>query len=128
MNEKQIQQHVIDRWRKLGKPGTLVAAIPNARSFGQPGLTKGLPDLICIGPHIGVAFLELKTERGKLSTHQEAFLDLCSGAGVLATVSFGLDDAVRVIEAWDIVRGPANPIGPGFNAVFTGVCPGKERV
>ena len=123
MNEKQIQAHVIDRWRKTGKPGTLVAAIPNARAFGQPGLTKGLPDLICIGPEIGVAFLELKTPKGRISKHQAAFIDLCHSTNIHATVARGIDEAVTTLERWGIVKGAANPETPDFNAMFRGVSP-----
>ena len=43
MTEKQIQAAVIAHWKAAALPGTLVpAAIPNARAFGQAGLTKGL--------------------------------------------------------------------------------------
>ena len=50
-------------------PGSLVAAIPNAFAHGQPGLTRGLPDLLVIAPQLGrlTGFIELKTETGRMS-------------------------------------------------------------
>jgi hypothetical protein len=104
MNEKAIQTHVMDRWRKMGRAGTLLAAIPNAYAHGQPGLTRGIFDLIAIGPQIGVAFLELKTETGKLSPHQQAFMDTCHSNNVRAAVAYGLDEAINTLEIWGIIR------------------------
>src|SRR3954453_22852714 len=72
-SEKQITAALIARWRALGLPGTLVAAIPNARAFGQPGLYRGLFDLLVLGPKVGAAFLELKTATGKLRPEQAEF-------------------------------------------------------
>ena len=48
--EGLIQAAVVEHWLKLGVPGSLVAAIPNANAHGQPGLTRGLPDLLVISP------------------------------------------------------------------------------
>ena len=72
ISEKAIQTAVIDHWRALGTPGSYVAAIPQARAFGQPGLTKGIFDLLVMSPTLGVAFMELKTETGRLSPDQAA--------------------------------------------------------
>ena len=106
LSEKQIHQAVMAHWKARGKPNTLVATIPNARAFGQPGLTQGLPDLIVIGGSAinRVAFLELKTERGKLSPAQEAFRDLCIAVGVDYAVPRGLDQALHTLELWGIIK------------------------
>ena len=50
--ESDIQSAVLEHWKTLGRPMTLVAAIPNAGAMGQPGLTCGLPDLLVMGPDI----------------------------------------------------------------------------
>jgi len=70
--ESLIQQAVIDHWRALGVPGSLVAAIPNARAAGQAGLTKGLFDLVVMSPTLGdrTGWLELKADDGELSDDQ----------------------------------------------------------
>lgn len=104
--EKAIQAAVLDHWRKLGAPNTLVAAIPNQNATGQAGLTPGLPDLLVIGPKIGVRFIELKTGRGRLSAAQRAFFDLCVAAGVpqAPCVTRGRDEPIEVLRAWGIVR------------------------
>jgi hypothetical protein len=111
-NETAIQTAVIEHWQKLGRPNTLVAAIPNARAFGQAGLTKGLPDLLVIGPDVphGCAFIELKRQdlkprpRGGLSEDQIAVLTLCNEVGVVARVAYGRDEPIAILRSWDVVR------------------------
>lgn len=104
MTEAEITKAVVAHWRSRGVAGSLVASIPNMGARGQYGLTKGLPDLLVIVPGYPVAFLELKTENGKLSEHQRAFGDICTGAGVLNAVAYGLDQALAVLEAWGALR------------------------
>ena len=48
--EGLIQSACIEHWKLLGVPGSLVAACPNAKAHGQPGLTRGLFDLIVMSP------------------------------------------------------------------------------
>lgn len=103
MKEAQIQSAVIDHWKIRGKPGTLVAAIPNQKAFGQAGLTPGLYDLIVIGP-LGAGFLELKTEKGKVSPYQRKFGETCTQWGVLNAVAYGLDEALGMLSQWQIFR------------------------
>jgi hypothetical protein len=107
MTEKQIQAAVIAHWKAFGLPGTLVAAIPNAGALGQPGLTRGLFDLVVMGgEYLGgrTGWLELKTVKGKLSEYQDAFRLHCISAGVPAAVAHGRDEPIRVLEEWKVVR------------------------
>lgn len=103
MREAEIQKAVIDHWRALGLPGTLVAAIPNQRAHGQYGLTPGLADLLCIGGG-RVGFLELKAEKGKPSQPQLDFKDLCGTNGVPHAITYGRDEPIRILEEWGLVR------------------------
>ena len=104
MNEKQITRAVIEHWRSAGKPQTLVASIPNAGAMGQYGLTPGLPDLLVIGPDIRTAFIELKTNKGKVSDAQRAFGELCMGNGILYAITYGRDEPIELLRAWRIVK------------------------
>ena len=82
--ESLIQAACIDHWRALGVPGSLVAAVPNARAAGQAGLTRGLFDLVVMSPKLGdrTGWLELKAEDGKLSPAQNTFKLLMIARGV----------------------------------------------
>lgn len=106
-SEKLIQAAVIAHWRSFGLPGTLVAAVPNAGALGQPGLHRGLFDLIVIGgPYLRdrTGWVELKTAKGKLSRHQATFRDTIAYAGIPYAVTYGRDEPIRVLEAWKVVR------------------------
>jgi hypothetical protein len=103
MKEAQIHKAVVKHWETLGKPGTLLATIPNMGAMGQYGLTKGLPDLIVIGPGLH-GYIELKTETGKLSQHQQDFQSLCIARGIPFFVTYGRDEPIRLLEELNIVR------------------------
>jgi hypothetical protein len=104
MNEKAITTALLDRWRKLGTPGSLIFAQANYGAFGQVGLTRGVFDLCVIVPGLPVAFLELKTENGRLSDAQRDFQITCINAGIPQAVSYGLDEAIAILERWGAVR------------------------
>lgn len=111
ISERQIQQAVLAHWRRLAVPGTLVAAIPNAGALGQPGLTRGLFDLVVIGgPFLRdrTGWLELKTATGKVRPDQETFKRFCILAGIPHAIARGRDEPIRVLEEWGVVR-PSSP-------------------
>ncbi len=103
-SESAIQAAVLSHWRACGRPHTLVAAIPNARAHGQAGLTKGLPDLLVLGGDIGVGFIELKREGGRVSDAQRGFGALCSHHMLHHRVTVGRDEPIAVLEQWGVVR------------------------
>ena len=104
--ESLIQAACIDHWRALGVPGSLVAAVPNARAAGQAGLTKGLFDLVVMSPTLGdrTGWLELKAEGGKLSDDQKAIKLLMIARGVPYAVTYGRDEPIQVLGEWGAVR------------------------
>ena len=105
-SEGLIQAAVIDHWKLLGVPGSLVAAIPNANAHGQPGLTKGLPDLLVISPRLGrlTGFIELKAENGVPSDDQLAIRRIVKDRGIPYAMTWGRDEPIRVLEDWGAVR------------------------
>ena len=107
--EGLIQAAVIEHWQKLGVPGSLVAAVPNAKAHGQPGLTKGLFDLVVMSPKLGdrTGWLELKAGDGVLSDAQQAFELLMIRLGVPYAVTYGRDQPIRMLEYWGAVRAQA---------------------
>ena len=106
--EADIQAAVMQHYRLLGMPGTLLAAIPNQYAHGQAGLTPGLADLLVIGPCLpgGCAgFIELKRdEKSDRSSAQWKFAELCGQLGIPYAVTFGRDQPIRILEAWGVVR------------------------
>ena len=103
--ETANQAAVVEHWRWLGRLNTLVAAIPNQRAFGQPGLTRGLPDLLVLAPTLPVGFIELKRDsRSIISDDQRLFAKLCAELGVRHAYAIGRDEPITVLEAWGVVR------------------------
>ncbi len=103
MKESQIHKAVVAHWKALALPGTLVATIPNMGAMGQHGLTKGLPDLILIGPSLH-GYLELKTETGKLTGPQRDFQSICIARGIPFYVTYGRDQPIQLLEELGLVR------------------------
>lgn len=107
MKESAIQSAVISHWKAFGLPGTLVAAVPNAGAFRQPGLKRGLFDLVVMGGPVlrdRTGWLELKTDKGSLGPHQIEFRNLCISNGTPYAVAIGRDEPIRVLEEWGVVR------------------------
>ena len=112
MNENQIQRSVIAHLKARASPGVFAFHVPNG-GYRKPveaailkglGVVSGTPDIFAI--KAGHTFaLELKTETGKLSDNQHAVLARLKECGATCAVAFGLDAALRQLEAWDILKG-----------------------
>jgi hypothetical protein len=105
-SEDAITAAVIDHWRVCGKAGSLVAAIPNKRAFGQAGLTPGLPDLLVLSMRLGdrAGFIELKRGRGgRLSAAQIAIGELMRVLGVPYALCSGRDEPISQLKAWGAI-------------------------
>ena len=103
--EGLIQAAVVEHWLKLGVPGSLVAAIPNANAHGQPGLTKGLPDLLVISPKLGqlTGFIELKADDGRPSAEQLVVEAIMVARGIPYAMTWGRDQPIKVLEEWGAI-------------------------
>ena len=74
--------------------------------FRGLGVKAGVADLIFLRD--GRAFaLELKTERGRPSAAQMQFISEFRDAGGEASIASGLDQALRTLETWGLLRGRA---------------------
>ncbi|KLK91401.1 hypothetical protein AA309_20075 [Microvirga vignae] len=104
IRETKIQAAVVEHWRKLGLPDTLVAAIPNQYAFGQAGLTKGVFDLLVLGGDVGIGLIELKADDGTLSDEQKEFRRLLIINGISYAITYGRDEPITVLEGWGVVR------------------------
>lgn len=130
--ESEVQAAVLEHWLKLGLPNTLVAAIPNAFAHGQPGLTRGLPDLLVIEPCLPVGFIELKRDKDSVvSDAQRGFGSLCAKLGIPYAVCVGRDEPIKTLECWKVVRKQASdrssPQGEG-EALHSAAFPGEAEL
>lgn len=104
-SELQIQSLFRSRCR-IQCPAVHVVAVPNAGRRGQKalnqamreGLSIGFPDVLCFWPGRGVAAIEFKDAKGKLSLNQVEWLKRLSGLGVPAIVSRDPDHAIAFLR------------------------------
>jgi hypothetical protein len=112
LTEAAIQRAIVQHYHLRAAPGVFMFAVPNggyrppveAAIMRATGTVAGVPDTVWIKDGRAY-FLELKAEGGRLSEAQERVLIALREAGALATHAHGLDQALRVLEAWGILRG-----------------------
>jgi len=97
--EQDIQKAISDY---LEYSGFLVVKINNVgimKLNGQyiPPRQKGISDLICCKGGKFYAF-EVKTSKGKISDHQQEFLDSVSRVGGIGIVVRSIDDVEKIIK------------------------------
>ena len=65
-------------------------------------IKKGLPDIVLPKARKGYygLYLELKTEKGRVSEDQSFFIQDLIDEGYLAIVAFGFDEAIRIIKGY----------------------------
>jgi hypothetical protein len=88
-------------------PGVSIIAIPNAGKRTQweaqrakrEGLATGFPDILCFWKGPGIAAIEFKAAKGRLSDNQAEWLDRLTELGIPATVSRDADHAVEFLRS-----------------------------
>lgn len=108
--EATIQAIVCQHLALRAKPGTVWLHVPNGglRSKGEAARMKGqviagAPDLLLWAGGKSFA-LELKAARGRLSDVQTIMHARMAAAGVEVAVAWGLNDALRQLETWGILK------------------------
>jgi Holliday junction resolvase len=95
--ESDIQRGIV---QALLYAGWVVMHIPNQSTRGRQrwaGLMSGAPDLVAV-KRGRVVFLEVKTEKGKVSEKQSEVLDLLRLHGMDIRVVRGIDDIADLIQ------------------------------
>jgi hypothetical protein len=109
--EAQLQRAVVDHLAWRARPGVWFTHPANggwrskveAAIFKAIGVRKGCPDLLLA--YRGAMFaLELKAERGRLTPDQQACHADLERAGVPVATAHRIDEALAVLEAWQLLR------------------------
>ncbi len=111
VSEEAIHKTVVSHLQARAVPGVVFFHPANgegrtrttgARLKGM-GVVAGTSDLVLL--HNGIAFaLELKRAGGRVQPSQTIFQDQWVKAGGRAAIAWGLDDALRHLEAWGLIR------------------------
>jgi hypothetical protein len=110
--EAAIQQAVFQHLRARGAPGVF-AFHPANGGYRKPveaailkglGVVAGVPDVIAV--HNGRVFaMEIKAEGGRATPKQLAAIAALREAGAIVAVATGLDEALRKLESFGLLRG-----------------------
>jgi hypothetical protein len=103
--EGAIQKAVFDNLRERSAPGVVYWHPPNDRSSRRKsGFRAGVSDVNAV--HRGKFYaLELKkAQKGVVSEDQLKFVSDINAAGGYACVAEGLDEALAILEAWNLIR------------------------
>lgn len=87
-------------------PGVSIVAVPNGAKRGpraqrqarQEGMQAGFPDVLCFWPGKGVAAIEFKDAKGRLSLEQIEWLNRLCTMGVPAVCSRDPDHALEFLR------------------------------
>lgn len=88
--------------KQLARGGSISVGAIRARKLKAEGLRPGVPDLclpVARGGYHGL-YLEMKTEKGKVSPDQQAWLEALRGEGYCAMVARGDEEARSVLLAY----------------------------
>lgn len=104
MAESEIE--IVSTFRSRARmlcPAVAVVAVPNAAKRTQwaaqrakrEGMATGFPDIVCLWPGRGIAFLEFKTAKGRVSESQSEWLARLPAMGFPAFVVRDADEALH---------------------------------
>jgi len=112
--EDAIQRTVFAHFAVRGARDTYFFAVPNGgyRSPVEAKIMKGLgvhagtPDIVIIRD--GHTYcIELKAPGGKLTAAQKEAHAALRAAGAAVACAYGLDEAIKTLEQWGLLRGKA---------------------
>jgi hypothetical protein len=113
-SEGTIQRAVFDHIRRRKAADVVAFHVPNGGKRGGRsgrllklmGMTAGIPDVVGVKSSQFWA-LELKTLSGSTSKEQDEIIPRLAAAGALVGVAYGLNEALRWLEANKIIMGEA---------------------
>jgi len=107
ISEREIQKTVV-QYLRLKYPKVFFTISPivkysNARQGAiqkAMGYTSGTPDIMIFkpNPYYYSLFIELKSEKGKISQNQKEFINYLNSNGYCAIICYSIDMATRLID------------------------------
>lgn len=108
---KHLEQRCLDGVLWFHVPNGGKRGIREAVNFKRMGVLPGIPDLVMLAPteygHPYIYTMEFKAPGKRLSERQLEVRSRLDSMGVFTAVCDSVDAAIRVLEAWGIIRGTA---------------------
>lgn len=108
--EEQLQRAVVEHLRRFAKdrlwhsiPNEAVRSKTSGARMKKMGLLPGAFDMLFVLPNGLAAYLEFKSEKGRLSTSQIAFRDTLITLGIPYAVVNNIDQALLVLRGWGVL-------------------------
>lgn len=106
--EDYIQMDICDHLDKFLTPNSIYFHIPNGSlrpsvivNLKRMGLKNGIPDLCIINAGLAY-FIEVKTDKGRLSENQKKVVDLLRKAGTPVEVCTSVSEVATVLKRWNL--------------------------
>jgi hypothetical protein len=111
-SEHQIQTRLMDYLAFAGREDLHWFAVPNGEKrhirsavrLKAEGVKRGTPDICVMLPEGKVAWLEMKAEKGRLSSAQIYFRDLAARLGHHWGCASSVDEALSLLTKWDVLK------------------------
>lgn len=111
-SEHKIQVALLDYLMFAGRKDLYWFAIPNqsnrhiqnAAKMKAEGVRSGIPDLCFLLEQGRVAWLEMKTQVGRLSDTQKAFRDRALALGHYWAMARSVDEAIPHLTEWGVLK------------------------
>jgi hypothetical protein len=112
ISEHTLQSLILRHLAYYARRDVYWFAIPNAgRRTGragarlrQEGMRRGVADLCFMLPAGKCAWLEMKTENGRLSDEQKGFQARCLRLGHPYAIAKTIDEAIATLKSWDVLK------------------------
>lgn len=109
--EFRLHCFVADTLRRCAEPEVLWTHFPSGEDrsaatgarLQRMGLHRGWPDLLFILPGPQMAFLELKSAKGRPTKEQEQFRSRVTALGCWYEVARTGDEAIGVLRGWGVI-------------------------
>jgi len=113
-SEHSLQVSVLEYLKLNAKNPVYWFAVPNAgkrswqgaRDMKAEGLTAGVADLCIMLPEGRVAWLEMKTPKGRRSDMQDFFEDVCDHLQHPYATARTFDEAIAILRRWGALKEP----------------------
>jgi hypothetical protein len=110
--EAALHVSVVEWLTRFGKPGLIWFHPANERrcsprqgaQLKRMGVKAGVPDICLVRPGGAAAYLELKSAKGRQTSEQIAFEQLCKTNGSPYAIARTIDEAITTLTAWGCLR------------------------